>query len=69
MVEDSKLPAPRGAFLAVLNHLALAVIIGTLEVATFDQVVNSLVAATEDELQAEIVQLKLLIKRVLAGVI
>ena len=59
---------PTEPFLAVVNHLALRVLVGTLEVSEFDQVVKSLISATDDEqLQAELVQVKLLLKRALAN--
>jgi len=66
MLESSQLPAPRDAFLAVLNHLTLRLLAGHVEVAAFDQAVNALIAATDVDLQAELVQVKLLAKRLLA---
>ena len=66
MAENSQLPVPRDAFLAVVNHLALGVLAGNVEVAAFDQAVNALIAATDGDLQAELVQVKLLAKRLLA---
>ncbi len=66
MAENSRLPAPRDAFLAVLNHLALRLLAGYVDVAAFDQVVNALIAATDGDLQVELGQVKLLAKRLLA---
>ncbi len=66
MAENSRLPAPRDAFLAVLNHLALRLLAGHVEVAAFDQAINALIAVTEGGLQAELAQLKLLTKRLCA---
>ncbi len=65
MAENSQLPVPRDAFLAVLNYLSLAVLVGQIEVAVFDQVINAFIAATAGELQAELAQFKLIVKRVL----
>jgi len=69
MAENSRLPAPKDAFLSVVTHLALGVLVGSLDVATFDQAVHSLIAATDGELQAELVQIELLARRVLADVV
>ena len=66
MLESSQLPAPRDAFLAVLNHLALRLLAGHVEVAAFDQAVNAFIAATAGELQAELAQFKLIVKRLSA---
>ena len=68
MAEKSPLPAPKDSFLAVLNYLALALLVGQIEVAVFDQVINGLIAAADEELQGELLQQKLTIKRSLAGV-
>lgn len=65
MLENSRLAAPKEAFLSVANHLALGVLAGYVEVAAFDQVVNALIAATDGELQTELAQLKLVAKRLL----
>ena len=65
MAENSQLPVPRDAFLAVVNHLVLGVLVGNIEVVAFDQAVNTLIAATDGDLQAELVQVKLLAKRLL----
>ncbi len=66
--ERSHLPAPKDAFLAVANHLALKVLVGNLEIAVFDEIINALIAATDGELQAELVQIELLVRRVLVNV-
>ena len=63
MAENSRLPVPKEAFLAVVNHLAIEVLVGNLEVAKFDSAVNGLLAVPDEELQAELVQVKLIIKR------
>ena len=60
------MPVPRDAFLTVVSHLALGVLVGNVEVAAFDQAMNALIAATDGDLQAEMVQVKLLAKRLLA---
>ena len=65
MLESSQLPPPREAIFAVLNYLALAVIAGAVNVEHFDQVINAFIAATAGELQAELAQFKLIVKRVL----
>jgi len=66
MAEKSRLPAPKEAFLSVVNHLALEVLVGNVEVAAFDQAINALIAVVEDGLQTELAQLKLVVKRLLA---
>ena len=63
--ENSKLPVPKDAFIAVLNYLALGLLVGNLEVAVFDEIIKPLIAATDGELQAELVQIELLAKRVI----
>ncbi len=63
--EKSKFPEPKDAIFSVLNYLALAVIVGAVDVEHFDQVINALIAATAGELQAELAQFKLIVKRVL----
>ncbi len=67
MAENSQLPVPRDAFLAVVNHLALELLVGNMGIAAFDQSVNALIATTEGELQGELAQLKLLAKKLLAN--
>ncbi len=67
--ENSKLPAPKDAFLAVVNHLALRVLVGNIDVAVFDRIVNALMVAADSELQAELFQIQLLVRRVLADVV
>ena len=69
MAENSQLPVPRDAFLAVVNHLALRVLVGNIDVAVFDRIVNALVVAADGELQAELFQIQLLVRRVLADVV
>ncbi len=66
--ENSKLPAPKDAFLAVVNHLALRVLVSNIDVAVFDRIVNALMVAADSELQAELFQIQLLVRRVLADV-
>ena len=66
MLENSRLAAPKEAFLSVANHLALGVLAGYVEVPVFDQAINALIAVTKGELQAELVQLKLVAKGLLA---
>ena len=68
MGENSKLPVPKDSFLAVLNYFAMALFVGQIEVAVFDRVINGLIVAADEELQGELLQLKLTIKRSLAGV-
>ncbi len=63
--ENSKLPAPKDAFLAVVNHLALRVLVGNIDVAVFDRIVNALMVAADGELQAELFQIQLLVRRVI----
>ena len=63
MADKSNLPAPKDAFIAVLNYLALAVFMGQIEVAVFDQASNALIAVTDGELQAELFQIQLLVRR------
>jgi len=65
MAENSRVPAPKEAFLSVANHLALRVLVGNLRVAAFDEVINDLIAVTEGGLQTDLAQLKLLTKRLL----
>ena len=60
------LPLPRDAFRHVANYLALSTLIGAVDVPTFDQGINGLILTAGDELQAELAQLKLTIKRSLA---
>ncbi len=67
MLENSQLPPPREAIFAVLNYLALAVIVGAVNVEHFDQVINAFIAATAGPLQAELVQFKLTVKRILVN--
>ncbi len=67
--ENSQLPVPRDAFLAVLNHLALRVLVSNIDVAVFDRIVNALMVAADSELQAELFQIQLLVRRVLADVV
>ena len=50
--ENSKLPAPKDAFITVLNYLALGVLAGNIDVAVFDRIVNSLMVAADGELQS-----------------
>lgn len=61
--ENSKLPAPKDAFIGVLNYLALGVLVGNIDVAVFDRIVNALMVATDGELQAELFQIQLLVRR------
>jgi len=65
MADKSHLPAPKDAFIAVLNYLALGVLVGNLEIAVFDEIINALIAATDGELQAELFQIQLLVRRVI----
>ncbi len=65
MTTESLLPAPRDAIFSVLYYLALAVIVGAVDVEHFDQVINALIVATAGELQGELAQFKLIVKRVL----
>ncbi len=65
MGEKSQLPVPRGAFLAVMDHLAFAVLVGNIDVAVFDRIVNALMLAVDGELQAELFQIQLLVTRVI----
>ena len=67
--EKSQLSVPRGAFLAVVTHLALRVLVSTVDVAVFDRIVNALMVAADGELQAELFQIQLLVRRVLADVV
>ncbi len=69
MAEKSNLPAPKDAFLAVVNQLALRVLVGNIDVAVFDRIVNALMVAADGELQAELFQIQLLVRRVLADVV
>lgn len=62
--ENSKLPAPKDAFLAVVSHLALRVLVGNIDVDVFDRIVNALMVAADSELQAELFQIQLLVRRV-----
>ena len=66
--ENSLLPVPREAFLSVLNHVALMVLVGSIEIAAFDRAINALIDVADGELQAELMQLKLTVKRVLTNV-
>ena len=63
--EHSLLPTPKGAFFAVVNHVTLGVLVGEVEVAIFDQVINAVIAATAGTLQADLAQFKLMVKRIL----
>ena len=65
MAKNTLLPAPKDSFLTVLNYFALALFVGQIEVAVFDQVINGFITAADEELQAELMQIKLMIKRVL----
>ncbi len=67
MADKPHLPPPRDAIFSVLNYLALAVIVGVVNVEHFDQVINALIAATAGAFQAELVQLKLVVKRILVN--
>ncbi len=69
MAENSQIPVPRDVFLAVVNHLALRVLVGNIDVAVFDRIVNALMVAADGELQAELFQIQLLVRRVLADVV
>ena len=69
MAEKSNLPAPKDAFIAVLNYLALGVLVGNIDVEVFDRIVNALMVAADTQLQAELVQIQLLVRRVLADVV
>ncbi len=66
--ERPQLTVPRDAIFTVLNHFALATIVGAVKVEQFDRVINSFIAATDGALQAELGQVKLVIKRVLEKV-
>ena len=66
--ERSHLPAPKDAFLAVVNHLALRVLVGNFDVAVFDRIVDALMVAADGELQAELFQIQLVVRRSLADV-
>ena len=63
MSENLHLPAPKDSFIGVLNYLALGVLVGSIKVGAFDEAINALIKATDGELQAELTQLKLTIKR------
>ena len=63
-----QLAVPRDAILTVLNHFALATIVGAVKVEQLDRVINALIAATDGAFQAELMQLKLTLKRVLTNV-
>ncbi len=67
MAEESQLPVPKEAIFSVLNYLALAVIVGAVNVEHFDQVINAFMAATAGVLQAELVEFKLTVKRILVN--
>ncbi len=68
MADKPHLPPPRDAIFSVFNYLALAVIVGAVKVEHFDRVINALIAATDGELQGELAQFKLIVKRVLVDV-
>ena len=61
------LPVPVDAFRQVANHLGLDLLIGNIEVSTFDEVINVLIKVANRELQAELTQLKLFVKRILVN--
>ena len=65
MADKPHLPPPREAIFSVLNYLALAAIVGVVNVEHFDQVINALIAATAGALQAELMRFKLTVKRTL----
>lgn len=50
----------------VVNFFGLEMVNGRIDVPVFDQAINALIAVTKGELQAELVQLKLVAKRLLA---
>jgi len=68
MDKNFRWPVPKEAFLAIVNHLVIEVLMGNLEVAKFDQAVNALIAVADDELQGELLEVKRLVKRMLADV-
>ena len=65
MAETSQLPVPRGAFLAAGNYLALALLVGNIEVAAFDQALNPLINVAYGDLRTALEQIKLLTKKAL----
>ena len=50
---------------AVGNYLALGLLVGNIEVGAFDQAVSALIDVADDELEVELLQIKLLAKRAL----
>ncbi len=67
MAGKPHLPAPKDAFRQVANHLGLELLIGNIEVSTFDEVINVLIKVANRDLQAELTQLKLFVKRILVN--
>ena len=57
------LPVPADAFRQVGNYLALSKLVGAIDMPPFDSAMNALIDVTDGELQAELAQLKLTIKR------
>ncbi len=62
--ENSQLPVPKDAFLAVVNHLALRVLVGNIDVTVFDRIIDALIVVADGELQAELFQIQLVVRRV-----